>query len=94
MPKKQPPIHHPDDPQCRELFARMSEYLDKELDETGMLAFEAHLRHCPPCRSCLATLERTIDLCHALPTPVTDEDFSRRLRERLARFIARSDFCD
>ena len=90
MREKNPPPHpHEHDGrqcptrQCRELFARMSEYLDKELDETDIQAMEDHLKHSPACRACLASLERTIALCHAIPAPETDEAFSMRLREAL-----------
>jgi anti-sigma factor RsiW len=70
---------------CRELFDRMSEYLDKELDEPSIQGFEAHLRLCQSCRNCLATLERTIALCGRLPNPSLSRSFSLHLREILHR---------
>ncbi|RJQ66538.1 MAG: zf-HC2 domain-containing protein, partial [Desulfobacteraceae bacterium] len=50
---------------CRDLFARMSEYLDNELDGTVRRTIEQHLAQCRPCRVCLGTLQRTVSLCRA-----------------------------
>ena len=90
MRKDQHPHHH-DSRQCRELFERMSEYLDNELDDAGVRIFEEHLHQCLSCQACLETLKRTIALCRSLPSPGVGETFSRRLRETLARFTAASD---
>ena len=50
---------------CTDLFARMSEYLDEELDEPTRRSISDHLADCPACKTCLATLKRTVDLYRA-----------------------------
>ena len=63
------------------LFARLSEFLDRELDDEDLREMEKHLADCPPCQACLATLERTIRLCReACPRPVPPR-MSARIRE-------------
>lgn len=51
-----------DHQKCIDLFARMSEYLDQELDEQTRRSIREHLSDCPACKTCLATLKRTVDL--------------------------------
>lgn len=48
--------------QCLALFARMSEYLDNELDESMCRTIRQHMSACPACNTCLATLKRTMAL--------------------------------
>lgn len=45
---------------CKEARARMSEYLDGELDERHRARLEHHLRWCPGCRRMLTNLGRTV----------------------------------
>jgi anti-sigma factor RsiW len=45
---------------CRETRARMSDYLDGELDVGARAAAERHIRWCPSCGRMLANLRRTI----------------------------------
>ena len=73
--------------QCRELFARMSEYLDQELDDAACRAMEDHLRRCPPCRVCLSTLQRTVEMCRAARKHQARDKFSSQLRELIERLV-------
>ncbi|MDX2033990.1 MAG: zf-HC2 domain-containing protein [Blastocatellia bacterium] len=50
---------------CREMFARLSEYLDGELDEDLCQCFDSHMRDCEPCLAFLATLKKTVELCRS-----------------------------
>jgi len=64
------------------MFAKLSEYLDNELDELTCNDIEAHARDCIPCKACLETLRQTIGLCRSLapdekPVP---EAFSNQLK--------------
>lgn len=54
-------------PECRELFARLSEYLDEEIDAAGCEAVDEHLADCAPCRDFLESLRRTVRLVQAQP---------------------------
>ena len=49
-------------PECRALFARLSEYLDGEIDADGCAHVDAHLVDCPACRDFLESLRRTVRL--------------------------------
>jgi anti-sigma factor RsiW len=69
--------HGPGSPECRELFARLSEYLDGELTEATCAGVEAHLGDCPPCQAFLESLRRTVRLVESAD-PVTMPDEIRR----------------
>lgn len=77
--------HHTHDPaRCREMFEKLSDYIDQELDEVTCKDIEKHARDCIPCQVCLGTLKQTIDLCKKLkPVPVPKE-FSARLQELIS----------
>jgi anti-sigma factor (TIGR02949 family) len=45
---------------CREIFERLSEYLDEELDPDLCSKIEAHLDGCEPCEAFLESLRRTV----------------------------------
>ncbi|MBR9980023.1 MAG: zf-HC2 domain-containing protein [Desulfatitalea sp.] len=77
------PHNHPDF-RCRELFARMSEYLDNELDGSLCREIEGHLNECQACKVCLSTLKRTVALCREAGAAPIPETLSRRLRELIA----------
>jgi RNA polymerase sigma-70 factor (ECF subfamily) len=62
---------------CYEVFAVLSEYLDRELTPETCAEIEAHLKGCPPCIEFLNSLKRTVSLCHECggekPRPLTPE---------------------
>ncbi len=55
---------HKHGPECREVFALLSEYLDRELPEGDCAEIERHIADCPPCIEFLNSLKRSIELCH------------------------------
>ena len=67
--------------QCIELFSRLSEFIDGELELPLQRAMEQHLAECKACRVCLATLKRTIALCRHIDRPPLPAAVSRRLAE-------------
>ena len=69
-----------DHDQCRAFFEKLSEYIDHELDQASCDVIEEHLRQCPPCQACLATLKQTVALCREMKSTSMPEEFSRRLR--------------
>ena len=77
--------HLPGSLRCRELFARLSEYLDGDLDEALCSETETHLEDCPPCRDFLESLRRTVALLDRLPAEPVPEDVRREVRESLER---------
>jgi len=77
--------HQPGSPRCRELFARLSEYLDGELDEALCSETETHLEDCPPCRDFLESLRRTVALLDRLPAERMPEEIRREVRDSLEK---------
>jgi anti-sigma factor RsiW len=54
---------HSDQLNCREMFERLSEYIDGELDAKLCECFDEHLQDCEPCLAFIATLRKTVELC-------------------------------
>jgi mycothiol system anti-sigma-R factor len=66
---------------CREIFARLSEYLDGELDPEVCAGLEEHMDDCPPCQAFLESLRRTVDLTRHLPGQELPEELRQELVE-------------
>jgi len=81
--------HHHHHENCRQLFSRLSEYLDRELDEQTCSEIDAHLDGCLPCRVCMETLKKTVSICQNLDEEEVPQDFSDRLRALIGQFAAR-----
>ncbi len=64
---------------CLELFEKLSEYLDDELDQITCRQIENHVKQCLPCYICMETLKRTVDLCRKAKNKPLPGDFSKRL---------------
>jgi len=76
-----PPESH-DHRQCRELFARMSEFIDRELDEATHARLMRHLHACGQCHVCHQTLKRTVAICQqaqAAESAALPADFAQRI---------------
>ena len=70
--------HHHED--CLRLFAQLSEYIDNELDDINCDDIERHIGTCVPCRVCLQTLKRTIEICKETQPRTVPAEFSQRLK--------------
>jgi RNA polymerase sigma-70 factor (ECF subfamily) len=68
---------------CKELLAALSEYLDGAADESVRRRLEKHLDQCPPCKSFLKDLQRTIQQCKDCPSPRMAPEVAARLRSKL-----------
>jgi anti-sigma factor RsiW len=79
--------HEPGSPACRELFEKLSDYLDGELDPALCSAIEVHLGDCPPCQDFLRSLERTVALVRRLPAEPLPAEAKRELIEAAARLL-------
>ena len=80
------------DRDCIQIFAMLSQYLDRELPAAcGDL--EEHLRDCPECIQFVESLKRSVELCRQYgasrrPEPVPPEKLAE-LRTAYDRMLAR-----
>ncbi len=58
--------HGPTEASCREVFERLSEYLDGELTPADCAHIEEHIRGCEPCVAFLESLKSCIRASHGL----------------------------
>ena len=68
-----------DHEQCRRLFAKLSEYIDQELDQSVCEKIEQHMQQCAPCQACLSSLKQTVALCREMKSSTIPEEFATRL---------------
>lgn len=77
---------HEHGPDCRDLAARLSEYLDREIDAETCAGIEVHLDDCPRCREFLESLRRTVGLVRSAPSGDSiPEDVKKRIVEAYRR---------
>ena len=65
-------------PDCNEVFALLSQYLDLELPPDACRVIEDHIQDCPPCIEFAESLKKTIALCRRyspgeVPSPLGEE---------------------
>ena len=72
-----------DHEKCSKLFAQLSEYIDRELDEVTCQSIEKHIAQCPPCQACLSTLKRTVALCKQMDSDKVPQALKQRLQEMM-----------
>lgn len=77
--------HEHGGPDCRELFERLSEYLDGEIDPADCSRIDEHMADCPPCRDFLDSLRRTVGLVRSSPAEELPEDWKREVLEAYGR---------
>ena len=66
---------------CLEMFEKLSEYIDGELDRVTCAEIEKHAKSCVACFSCMETLKRTVALCKNVDDRPVPREFSQRLKE-------------
>lgn len=52
--------------ECRQVFEKLSEYLDEELPPDLCERMRGHIEDCPPCVEFVNSLRKTVDLCRQL----------------------------
>ena len=69
---------------CTDVFARLSEYLDRELPGATCEEMEKHIAACAPCVQFVESLKKSIHLTHGLtpedPLPPIPEELKQKLR--------------
>jgi anti-sigma factor RsiW len=79
MPQTEP------SPECREVFALLSQYLDLELPPEACRAIESHLQGCSPCIDFVESLRKTVDLCRAYKPEELPKPLEKSARDELER---------
>jgi len=70
-------------PDCLEMYRKMSEYLDRECDEVTRAEIERHLEECKACEDCMDSIRKTIELARVLP----DEPIPDKVRNSLRKVL-------
>ena len=66
---------------CLEMFEKLSEYIDGELDYATCEEIERHAKDCVACFSCMETLKKTVALCKNAQEQPVPQEFSKKLQE-------------
>jgi anti-sigma factor RsiW len=66
---------------CLEMFKKLSEYIDGELDPATCAQIKAHAENCVACFSCLQTLKRTVALCNNAEEKPIPPELSQKLKD-------------
>ena len=64
-------------PECVALFAKLSEYLDGQLDPPACADVEGHMADCERCREFLESLRRAVAHVASLDAPELPENLKR-----------------
>jgi anti-sigma factor RsiW len=72
---------------CRELFERLSEYVDGELSREICEEINRHMEGCEPCVAFAKTLKKTADLCRRLPSHPIPPEVAADLRTFLTAHL-------
>ena len=71
--------HDHDHGHCLEMFKKLSEYIDGELDHLSCDELEKHLKDCPACKICMMTLKQTVNLCKEVEENPMPDGLSHKL---------------
>jgi anti-sigma factor (TIGR02949 family) len=75
---------------CRELFERLSEYVDGELSQELCEEIRKHMDGCDPCVNFAKTLKTTAELCRRLPSQPIPPEVAVDLRSFLSDHMPKS----
>ena len=76
--------HEPDE-HCLEVFARLSEYVDGELDDLTCAEIESHIDGCMPCEQFIEALRRTIKLVGDTPRARLTDAMKQQICDQFRR---------
>ncbi len=75
---------------CRELFERLSEFVDGELSQEIYEEILRHMDGCEPCVAFAKTLKKTAEMCRRLPSKPIPPEVAADLRVFLASHLPES----
>ncbi|HYG97634.1 MAG TPA: sigma-70 family RNA polymerase sigma factor [Terriglobales bacterium] len=68
---------------CKQMFAKLSDYLDEALDPSLCDKLEQHMAECKPCEAFLATLKATVEQTRQIPEHATAPAVAAEVRRKL-----------
>jgi len=74
---------------CRDLFERLSEYVDGELSQEICEEIQRHMEGCEPCVAFAKTLKKTAELCRRLPSRPIPPEVAADLRGVLVTHLSK-----
>jgi anti-sigma factor RsiW len=82
-------VHDHNRKDCLAMFAKLSDYIDNELDDLTCKDIENHARACIPCKACMETFRQTICFCRSLtpneiPVPTAFSNHLKSLIQKLS----------
>lgn len=76
--------------ECKEVFAKLSDYIDGDLDPELCRCLDEHMQDCEPCVAFIQTLRQTVQLCNELPqenAPQLSAEDKTQLRNLLSDWL-------
>jgi len=70
-------------PDCKAIFALLSQYLDLELPPDACEKITAHLAGCAPCIEFTESLRKTVEMCRHYRPAELPEPIGKQAREEL-----------
>ena len=70
---------------CKAMFAELSNYLDKRLDDSLCAELEKHLDGCEPCKGFLSSLQATIEQCRKSRAECPNGKKAAKLRKEILK---------
>lgn len=70
---------------CRRAKGLIYDFIDGDIDDRSRVALEQHLRECKSCEDLSVGLTKSLDLLHQVEPVEPDENFTWKVRLRLAR---------
>ncbi|MBF0171560.1 MAG: zf-HC2 domain-containing protein [Nitrospinae bacterium] len=79
-----------DDLTCREIFERLNDYLDQELDPDLCDKIDNHVENCEPCIAFINTLRKTVELFQGYEGEDAPRELPEPVRENLMKFLGQN----
>lgn len=79
---------------CNEIFEKLGDYIDRDLEGDICAEIESHIKDCEPCIAFINTLKKTVELFHTVSKPEEPhipEPVSNNLMEFLRKEISSGD---
>ena len=73
--------------ECRQILAKISAYLDGELDATACDEVDRHCQQCAGCAEDVRGLRETIGLCHEVAAAPLPAELRHRALERVRQLL-------